>query len=213
MNNLVANIDIIIVITFLVINLIVGLHSGRNIKTIKEYAIGNRNFSTATIAATIVATWLSGASFTVTTSETYNNGLYFIIPGLGDAMSFFIISYLYAPRMAEFLGKLSVADAMGSIYGKHIRSITAVSGIFPAVGNVAMQFSILAALLNSWLGIPGIYAIAASSLIIITYSTFGGIKSVTFTDMIQFFAFGVVMPIIAFAFGLHYLVPKQYLTL
>ena len=198
MNNLVGNIDIIIVISFLVINLIVGLYSGRSIKTIKEYAIGNRNFSTATIAATIVATWLSGASFTVTTTETYNNGLYFIIPGLGDAMSFFIISYLYAPRMAEFLGKLSVADAMGSIYGKHIRSITAVSGIFPAVGNVAMQFSILAALLNSWLGIPGIYAIAASSLIIITYSTFGGIKSVTFTDMIQFFAFGVVMPIIAF---------------
>jgi len=198
MNNLVGNIDIIIVISFLVINLIVGLYSGKSIKTIKEYAIGNRNFSTATIAATIVATWLSGASFTVTTTETYNNGLYFIIPGLGDAMSFFIISYLYAPRMAEFLGKLSVADAMGSIYGKHIRSITAVSGIFPAVGNVAMQFSILAALLNSWLGIPGIYAIAASSLIIITYSTFGGIKSVTFTDMIQFFAFGVVMPIIAF---------------
>lgn len=198
MNKLVDNIDIIIVITFLVINLIVGLHSGRNIKTIKEYAIGNRNFSTATIAATIVATWLSGTSFTVTTSETYNNGLYFIIPGLGNAMSFFIISYLYAPRMAEFLGKLSVADAMGSIYGKNIRSITAVSGIFPAVGNVVMQFSILAALLNSWLGIPGIYAIAASSLIIITYSTFGGIKSVTFTDMIQFFAFGIVMPIIAF---------------
>ncbi len=99
--------------------------------------------------------------------------------------------------MAEFLGKLSV-DAMGSIYGKHIRSITAVSGIFPALGNVAMQFSILAALLNSWLGIPGIYTIVASSLIIITYSTFGEIKSVTFTDMIQFFAFGIVMPIIAF---------------
>jgi Na+/proline symporter len=94
MNNLVGNIDIIIVISFLVINLIVGLYSGRSIKTIKEYAIGNRNFSTATIAATIVATWLSGASFTVTTTETYNNGLYFIIPGLGDAMSFFIISYL-----------------------------------------------------------------------------------------------------------------------
>jgi Na+/proline symporter len=45
MNNLVGNIDIIIVISFLVINLIVGLYSGRSIKTIKEYAIGNRNFS------------------------------------------------------------------------------------------------------------------------------------------------------------------------
>ena len=61
MNKLVDNIDILIVIAFLIINLIVGLHSGRNIKTIKEYALGNRNFSTATIAATIVATWLTVA--------------------------------------------------------------------------------------------------------------------------------------------------------
>ena len=191
-------IDVAIFIGFLIANFILGLTSSRGIKNIKEYAIGNRNFSTATIAATIVATWLSGASFTVTTTETYSKGLYFIIPGLGDAISFFVVSYFYAPRMAEFLGKLSVAEAMGDLYGRHIRGITAISGIFPAVGNVAMQFSILASLLNSWLGISGAYAIAASSFIIITYSTFGGIKSVTFTDIIQFFTFGVVMPMIAF---------------
>lgn len=32
---------------------------------------------------------------------------------------------------------------------------------------------------------------------LIIYSTFGGIKAVTFTDVIQFFTFGTVIPIIA----------------
>ena len=87
------NIDIIIITSFLITNLLIGIYSGRGITTLKHYAIGNRNFSTATIAATIIATWIAGSSFSITTSETCNRGLYFIIPGLGDVLSFFIIAY------------------------------------------------------------------------------------------------------------------------
>jgi len=43
------NIDVIIVIGFLTLNLICGLLSGYGIKNVREYAIGNKNFSTATI--------------------------------------------------------------------------------------------------------------------------------------------------------------------
>jgi len=192
------NIDIIIVACFLVLNLIIGIYHGRGISTLKYYAIGDRNFSTATIAATIVATWIAGSSFSITTSETYNRGLYFVIPGFGDVISFFIIAYFYAPRLLEFLGTLSVAEAMGQLYGKHVRFITAISGIIPAIGNVAMQFTLLAALLSYSFGLSGIYASIVSSVIVIIYSSFGGIKSVTFTDVIQFSTFGIVLPIVAF---------------
>ncbi len=57
--------DIAIISLFLMINLVAGFYSGRGIKTIKEYAVGDRNFGTATIAATIIATWISGSFFTV----------------------------------------------------------------------------------------------------------------------------------------------------
>jgi hypothetical protein len=43
------DLDTTIIIGFLITNLIFGLFSGRGIKSIKEYAIGSRNFSTATI--------------------------------------------------------------------------------------------------------------------------------------------------------------------
>jgi len=192
------NFDIAVIAAFLLLNLIFGLASGRGIKNIREYAIGNRNFSTATIVATIVATWIFGSVVSLNLIETYNNGLYFIIPGIADGISFFVIAYFYAPRMKEFLGKLSVAEAMGSIYGKDVRVITAVSGIIPAIGNIAIQFSIFTILLNYLFGEINIYILVFASLVVITYSTLGGIKSVTFTDMIQFFTFGVIIPMMVF---------------
>lgn len=48
--------DIIIFIGFIIFNLIFGLLSSKNVTTIKGYAVGDQNFSTATLVATIVAT-------------------------------------------------------------------------------------------------------------------------------------------------------------
>lgn len=192
------NIDIIIILSFLAINLAAGLYFGKGIKNIKEYAVGNRNFSTATIAATLIATWLAADSFSWTAIEVYKQGLYFVIPAIGESLMFFIIAFFYAPRMGEFLGKLSVAEAISSIYGNRVRMITAIFGIFPAIGIVAMQFVVLAMLVSHFLSVSVLYATVISSVIVITYSTFGGIQAVTFTDMIKFFVFAIVVPMTAF---------------
>jgi Na+/proline symporter/signal transduction histidine kinase len=193
------NIDIIIVAVFLTLNLICGLLSGYGIRNIREYAIGNKNFSTATIVAAIAATWIGGSNFSITVAETHKQGIFFLICSLAEAVSFWLIAYCYAPRMAEFLGKLSIAEAMNDIYkNRYIRGIIAIFSTVPAIGRIAMQFLVLHSLLSLWLGMPGVYATTLSSLIIIIYSTFGGIKSVTFTDIIQFFTFGVVTPMVAF---------------
>ncbi|CAF2235291.1 unnamed protein product [Rotaria magnacalcarata] len=162
---------------FLIANLIFGIFSGLGIKNIKGYALGGRNFATSTIVATIAATWIGGSNFSITIAETHKQGIFFLACSLAEAVSFWLIAYFYAPRMGEFLGKLSVADAMHDIYqSRYVRGIIAIFSTVPAVGRVAMQFLVLQAILNLWLGI----------------------KAVTFTDLIQFFTFGVVIPMVAF---------------
>jgi len=37
-----------------------------------------------------------------------------------------------------------------------------------------------------------------SSIVVVLYSSFGGIRAVTFTDMLQFIAFAVIIPITTF---------------
>ena len=53
-------------------------------------------------------------------------------------------------------------------------------------------------MLNYLFGEVNIYILLFGSLVVITYSSLGGIKSVSFTDMIQFFSFGVVIPMMVF---------------
>ena len=190
------NIDTVIVSLFLLVTLVAGVLTGRGIKTINQYAIGNRDFSTITISATIIATWISGGIFSMAVSETYLNGLYFIIPLLGDALVFLVIGIFLAPRMGRFLGKLSVAEVMGDLYGKNSKLITAIVGIFGCAGEIAIQFKVSAVLLNMLFGLSDLYAMAAAAFIVIFYSAFGGIRSVTFTDLIQFFTFGTIVPVI-----------------
>ncbi len=188
------NLDAAIVALFLTINLLVGLYYGKGIKTIKEYAIGNRNFSTATITATIVATWISGSFFAVNISETYKEGLWFFIAGFGEVTSLLIIGYILGPRLKEFFGSLSVAESMGEIYGKRARTITAICSIAQAIGMTALQIKVFSSIFSHFLSMPSIEATLISSFVVIFYSAFGGIKSVTFTDVIQFITFGVFIP-------------------
>ena len=136
------NIDIAIVVGFLILTLVVGLGHGQRVKTIKDYALGGRNFSTAALVATIVATWVSGSGFVVALSKTYTDGLHYKVASTGIAISFLIISYVLIPRMGEFLGKTSIAESMGDLYGQKVRLITAIAGTIGSAGSVAVQFKV-----------------------------------------------------------------------
>ncbi|USD84917.1 SLC5/6 family protein [Rickettsia rickettsii] len=76
------NIDLLIFTSFLAINLLVGLLNITNIKNICEYAIGTRNFSTGTIVATLIATWISTSTFLIDNSRIYTDGLLYLLPSI-----------------------------------------------------------------------------------------------------------------------------------
>ena len=96
------DIDVVIVLVFLVMNLGVGLLYGRGVKTIEDYATGGRNFSTAALVSTIVATTVTGSLFTVGISRTYSDGLFDLIPTIGMAISLFLLAYWIIPKMKSF---------------------------------------------------------------------------------------------------------------
>ena len=191
------DIDSSIIILFLIINFSFGLFYSKGKTSLREYAIGNKNFSTGTIAATVIATCIGGGFFSGAITESYRQGLYFIIPAMGEPLCLIIIAYFFIPRMGEFLGDLSIADALGNLYGKYVRIISAIAGIFVCIGIVSLQFKVGASILKVFFGINGFYATLACAIIVTIYSAFGGIKAVTFTDIIQFFTFGTIVPIIS----------------
>jgi len=191
------DIDTLIFLVYIVINVGVGLYLGRGVTTLKDYALGGRNFSTGTLVSTIMAAWLGGDYLFITLAQVYTTGLHYAIGCTGMAFGLFIIAKIFVPRMGEFLGDISVASAMGNLYGPRVRLIAAMTGSIVAAGFIAVQFKVFGDLFKHYVGISDQYTIFIAGAIVVMYSAFGGIRSVAFTDIIQFFTFGILIPVLS----------------
>ncbi|XWN35482.1 MAG: hypothetical protein ROO73_01705 [Roseivirga sp.] len=189
-------IDIGLLGAFLFATLILGIQAGRRVASFRIFAVGDKDFSTATLSATIVSTWISGGFFLYTLSHVYTKGLHFVISIAGTILCLLIIGRMIAARMGEFMNNLSVAEAMGDMYGPLVRIITAVTGILGRVGYLAVQFQVIGKMLNFMLALEGPTAIIIAAGIVIFYSAFGGVRSVTITDILQFLTFNIFIPVL-----------------
>lgn len=136
-----VTIDILIFAAFFLLNITVGFrHRGKN-QSFKEYAIGDKKFSTATLTATIVATWISGGALFSNLENTYKKGLYDIIAEvIGTFLGLWITGYVVGIRMGKFLNRFSAPDILGKRYGKTVQSIAGIATVLRSTSYVAMQF-------------------------------------------------------------------------
>ncbi|XWN35606.1 MAG: sodium:solute symporter family protein [Roseivirga sp.] len=197
MNDVYNFINVEILVAFLIINLVIGIRAGRQVGSFRAYAVGIKAPPVAVLAATILATWVSGGTLFYVLSSTYTGGLKSIIIFTGEAISLLFIGQVLAIRMRRFSDALSVGEAMGDIYGPVVRVITGISGILGRLGPIAIQFQITGQMITLILAIQGPRATIAAATIVILYSAFGGIRSVTITDVLQAMTFGTFIQILA----------------
>jgi len=183
---------------FLLLNLVVGIQYRSAKIDFKEYAVGKKNFSTAALTATIVATWMSGSVLFSSLERTYSTGLYYMIAIiLGIFFGLMITGHVVGPRMGKFMHHVSVPAALGALYGKGIQIIVALSSVLLSIGYVTIQLKVIAKTMAILLQHESPWITAASAAIVVLYAASGGVKAVTFTDIIQFFTFGSLLPVLA----------------
>ncbi|MDN5247400.1 MAG: sodium:solute symporter family protein [Candidatus Cardinium sp.] len=193
---LLYNIPLLMVLAFLGLTLVIGLCVSQKQTTFREYAVGNKRFQTITLVVTLLATIFGGGSLMRSTTKVHSLGLYFIIYWFGLPFSFYMTS-LVAWRMGPFLQHLSIAETMG-VYGKWPRVITALLTICNNIGVFSIQIQVMASSISMCIDSihPNIIVIL-STLVLITYTMLGGIRSVTITDVLQFVTFITIIALIA----------------
>lgn len=190
------NIDAFLVFSYLILTLILGIYWSRNIKDISDYALGGKNFPTFVLAATIIATHASASGFFLDVTKSYEDGIYKLLATTGQTFRLLFTAYFIAPRMVEFSGKLSVADMMGDLYGKKIRIFSSLPIFLVTAGFVAVQIKVLSSTLEYFTEISKFECIILTSIIVLPYSIFGGVRAVIFTHVIQFITFAIAIPLI-----------------
>ena len=196
MENLQFGIEGMVVIIYLIITLLVGILSGRRIKNFQEYAIGDRKLPTIIMGITLSATIIGGGSALGTATEVFKYGVIVIIAKYGVSLGAIFTAYCIIPRMGRFLGHLSIGEIMGTMYGKNVRIITGISGALLCIGRVAAQIMALGFIMKYLFGFSELFGAFLGTALVIIYSSFGGIRSVVFTDVLQFIAIAVTIPII-----------------
>ncbi len=91
-----------------------------------------------------------------------------------------------------------MAETIGNVYGKWPRAIVALFNMGSSITMVTMQIHVMSLSIRMCIHSvnPDLITIS-STLILIFYSSFGGIRAVTFTDVLQFITFSVILPFLA----------------
>ncbi len=190
------NLDQYIIILYLVLTMVIGLCKRKKAQTLNEYALGDKNYSTFAVVATIFATFIGGGATIGIIEQIHQTSIIFGIIFFGQVIQKIIIAKFIAPNIEQFSGAISSGDLLGQIYGKKSRKVTGIIAFLVSMGMVTAQVSAIGYVVEYYLHFDRTTGIYISAGIVVLYSALGGMKSVIATDIFQFLILIIAFPLI-----------------
>ena len=157
--------------------------------------LANHSLPLGVAIFTMSATWVGGGFINGTAEYTYSNGLIWVQAPWGYALSLIVGGLVFARPMRR-RGYTTLLDPIAERFGKK----TSWCFYLPALtGDLFWSAAILTALGTTFgaiLGIDSKTAILISAGVVITYTWFGGLWSVSITDIFQFLVLLIGLAII-----------------
>lgn len=189
-------IDQIIVGLYLVITLIIGLYVGRNVKSVRDFAVGRRDFSTLVLVSAVFASVVDASCTVGLAGNTFSTGPILVLAYTGVSVSRFILAYFIAPKMTPFMDSISSGDIFERLYGTRAKTLMGVSTLIECTLMTGSQILAISHILRYFFDIQELAAVLGAATVIIFYSFRGGIRSVTATDVFQFAIMLIAIPIV-----------------
>ena len=191
-------IDGLVVLAYFIVVISIGLYKGRGEKTMDDFAVGNRSIPWWAVLASIMAAEVSAGTFLGTPGEGY--GLRNFTYGqlaIGTILARVVVAYLFIGRFYK-MRVVSIYEFLETRFGRSTKlASSAVFLVTRALASGSRMFVPAILLVVSWDLIKDVtpnrhetlllYVGAIGVLVLLTavYTTFGGIKAVVWTDLLQ----------------------------
>ena len=174
----------IIVISFFILIIFIGLKNKDNKEDVNEYIYAGRKLTSPALIATLVTTWYGGIN--EIGIEVINNGIVtWVYFGFTYYISAFIYAFFLAPRILK-KDYRSVPIAIFNNYGKEAGLLSLTTVFFYLLP--ASYLIILSQLISEIFNINNTFiSIFLATLVSTIYILKGGFKAIVRTDKIQFF--------------------------
>ena len=190
-----------IIIFYLCAILLVGLWSGKGMKSLQDFSVSHRSYTSFVIFATLSASFVGGGFSIGNAEKVFRLGIANIVVLWGFSLKEILVARFIAPKMDNFPNVISAGDIMELGYGKPAKVITGFFSIFLCAGIVGAQVGAMGLICKEFVGIEPIWGILIGCGIVIAYSTIGGMRAVILTDLIQFCVLAIGLPA-ALIFGI-----------
>lgn len=188
MNNLL----IWFVALYLLISVGIGLFAATRVHSAKDFAVAGRHLPLPVVTATVFATWF-GAEAVFGVSATFvKEGLRGVVADpFGASMCLIIAGFIFATRLYR-LNVLTLGDFFRMRYNRTVEVLATLCIVTAYLGWVAAQIKALGLVFSVLTGgaVSQEAGMILGTVIVLTYTTFGGMLSVAILDFVQM---GIIM--------------------
>ena len=179
-------IPLIIVVAYLVGMMVVGFIVGKlNIKDSSDYMLAGRRMGLFMVAFSLSANNIGGGSTTGLAQKAFGDwGMSAIWYVLAASIAMIPLAY-FAPKIRKTMA-VTIPEVVGRRFGKGSSTFTAVLSILSLFCLTSSQIAASGTVVSTLTGIPMNVALIIAGIVVILYTTFGGMIADQISDMVQF---------------------------
>ena len=175
------------VLLYLLVSICIGVVAARRVSNSADYAVAGRSLPLFIVVATTFATWFGSEAVLGVSAVFVREGLGGVVEDpFGASMCLVLVGLFFAARLYRH-NLLTLGDYYRERYGPIVEVIMSLAIIISYLGWVAAQVKALGLVFHML--DPGVFSqsvgMIIGTLIVMTYTLFGGMWSVALTDFFQ----------------------------
>ena len=183
---------------YVVIMIALGIYASTKSHTVTEFAVAGRSLPLWLCTATVIATWFGGGVMIGVAGSAYEDGMLGVIADpIGGSVALVLVG-LFFVRLFRRLRLFSWVEVIEQRYGTTAGVIASAGALMSMLMWVAGMLVAFGIIFETLTGVPMVIGIVGGALIVVVYTSLGGMLAVALTDFVQMIiiAIGLVMLLI-----------------
>ena len=168
----------------------------RQSRGMRDFAVAGQRLPATITFATLAATCI-GPGFAVgLAGKVAGGGFIWVLVFAFFSVQMLVTGVWLAPKLRAIEGALTLGDVLRTRFGRGAQLATGVVSVLFCAGVIGAIAKVTGAFAGAVLGADPTTAIIVGMVVVVGYSSLGGIKAVVLTDVIQFVILAVFVPMV-----------------